>query len=83
MPAYAPVRMLWIDESSGLSAGACCSPGAVAGLQSAARCTRQLLVQFGRADGDRFALDFAYPMSAHVAFATALASIDTKLCYAI
>lgn len=42
-----------------------------------------LLLQFGRIDSQHFALDFAYPLSLHSAFAVALASIDSKLCYTI
>lgn len=42
-----------------------------------------LLLQFGRVDSQHYALDFAYPMCLHSAFAVALASIDTKLCYSI
>lgn len=42
-----------------------------------------LLLQFGRMDSQHYALDFAYPMSLHSAFAVALASIDSKLCYSI
>ena len=40
-----------------------------------------LLLQFGKMGDDTYALDFAYPLSIHSAFAIALASIDTKLCY--
>ncbi|GAX73981.1 hypothetical protein CEUSTIGMA_g1431.t1 [Chlamydomonas eustigma] len=40
-----------------------------------------LLLQFGKIEEDLYALDFAYPMTVHSAFAIALASIDTKLCY--
>jgi hypothetical protein len=40
-----------------------------------------VLLQFGKMSDDVFALDFAYPLSIHSAFAIALASIDTKLCY--
>ena len=42
-----------------------------------------LLLQFGKMSDDTFALDFAYPLSIHTAFAIALASIDTKLCYTV
>lgn len=40
-------------------------------------------MQFGKIRDDVFALDFAYPLSAVQAFALALASIDSKLCYAV
>ncbi len=42
-----------------------------------------LLLQFGKISDDLYALDFAYPLSIHTAFAIALASIDTKLCYTV
>ena len=42
-----------------------------------------LLMQFGKMSSDTFALDFAYPLTVHTAFAIALASIDTKLCYTV
>ena len=42
-----------------------------------------LLMQFGRADSDTYIVDFTYPLSIELAFAIALASIDTKLCYTV
>ncbi|PNW71945.1 hypothetical protein CHLRE_16g667450v5 [Chlamydomonas reinhardtii] len=44
-----------------------------------------LVLQFGKIDEntDDFALDFTYPLSLQKAFAIALASTDTKLCYAL
>lgn len=42
-----------------------------------------VMLQFGKIEDDLYALDFAYPMNIEVAFAIALASIDTKLCYAV
>ncbi len=47
------------------------------------RCGGELLLQFGKMDEDVYALDFTYPFNVEVAFAVALASIDTKLCYTI
>lgn len=41
------------------------------------------LVIFGKRERDTFSLDFRYPMSAHSAFAAAIASIDSKLCCAV
>ena len=43
----------------------------------------ELILQFGKIKEDIFALDFAYPLSALQAFGLALASIDSKLCYAM
>ena len=43
----------------------------------------ELILQFGKIRDDVFALDFAYPLSSVQAFALALASIDSKLCYAV
>lgn len=42
-----------------------------------------LLLQFGKIKDEVYALDFAYPLCAQSAFAIALASIDSKLCYAV
>lgn len=42
-----------------------------------------LVLQFGKAEDDVYALDFAYPLCIEHAFSIALASIDTKLCYTI
>eukprot|EP00195_Chlamydomonas_chlamydogama_P011442 CAMPEP_0202901248 /NCGR_PEP_ID=MMETSP1392-20130828/14147_1 /ASSEMBLY_ACC=CAM_ASM_000868 /TAXON_ID=225041 /ORGANISM="Chlamydomonas chlamydogama, Strain SAG 11-48b" /LENGTH=473 /DNA_ID=CAMNT_0049587785 /DNA_START=24 /DNA_END=1445 /DNA_ORIENTATION=+ len=42
-----------------------------------------LVLQFGKIEEDLYALDFAYPLNVETAFSIALASIDTKLCYAI
>ncbi|KAL6764994.1 tubby C-terminal-like domain-containing protein [Haematococcus lacustris] len=42
-----------------------------------------LMLQFGKVEDDVYALDFAYPLNAEMAFAVALASIDTKLCYTL
>ncbi|PNH02415.1 Tubby [Tetrabaena socialis] len=44
-----------------------------------------LVLQFGKAEEgcDDFALDFTYPLSLAKAFSIALASIDSKLCYAM
>ncbi len=39
------------------------------------------ILQFGKAGEHLFILDFAYPMCIKTAFATALANVDTKLCY--
>eukprot|EP00798_Chlamydomonas_sp_ICE-L_P021701 gene21701-28725_t len=40
-------------------------------------------LQFGKIEEDLYALDFSYPFNMEVAFAIAIASIDTKLCYSI
>lgn len=42
-----------------------------------------LLMQFGKANSDTYIVDFTYPLSIELAFAIALASIDTKLCYTV
>ncbi len=44
-----------------------------------------LVLQFGKVEegSEDFALDFTYPLSIQKAFAIALASIDSKLCYAL
>ncbi|KAI8474342.1 MAG: tubby C-terminal-like domain-containing protein [Monoraphidium minutum] len=44
---------------------------------------RELVLQFGKRGGGEYALDFAWPLSALQAFALALTSFDSKLCYAI
>eukprot|EP00798_Chlamydomonas_sp_ICE-L_P006329 gene6329-2953_t len=38
---------------------------------------------FGKVDDNLFALDFAYPFSIESAFAIALSTIDTKLCFCL
>lgn len=43
----------------------------------------ELLLQFGKVDDTIYALDFGYPLTAKRAFAIALASLDTKLAYAL
>ncbi len=43
----------------------------------------EVMLQFGKIEDDLYALDFTYPMNVEVAFAVALASIDTKLCYSL
>lgn len=43
----------------------------------------ELLLQFGKIDETTYALDFGYPLTAKRAFAIALASLDTKLAYAL
>ena len=40
-------------------------------------------LQFGKVSSDSFVLDFGFPFSLHTAFAVALASLDSKLCYAL
>lgn len=41
----------------------------------------QVALQFGKVEEDQYVLDFSYPLNVELAFAIALASIDTKLCY--
>jgi len=42
-----------------------------------------VVLQFGKCGTNTFALDFSWPMSPMQAFAIALSSIDTKLCYVL
>lgn len=42
-----------------------------------------VVCQFGRKEGEIFALDFAYPLNVVQAFMIALSSMDMKLCYAM
>ncbi len=50
---------------------------------NADRAGGELLLQFGKMEEDVYALDFTYPFNVEAAFAVALASVDTKLCYTI
>eukprot|EP00798_Chlamydomonas_sp_ICE-L_P006328 gene6328-2952_t len=43
----------------------------------------EVVLQFGKVDDNLFALDFAYPFSIESAFAIALSTIDTKLCFSL
>uniref|UniRef100_A0A7R9V1Y3 Tubby C-terminal domain-containing protein n=1 Tax=Chlamydomonas euryale TaxID=1486919 RepID=A0A7R9V1Y3_9CHLO len=43
----------------------------------------QPLVLFGKRGDNLFALDFRYPMSVETAFAVAISSVDSKLCFAV
>lgn len=42
-----------------------------------------VVLQFGKCGNNTFALDFAWPLSPLQAFAIALSSIDSKLCYVL
>ncbi|KAG1679423.1 hypothetical protein FOA52_007715 [Chlamydomonas sp. UWO 241] len=46
-------------------------------------CDARVLLQLCKIGDDTFALDFASPLSPLSAFAVALASVDTKLCYSL
>lgn len=52
-------------------------------LAAALCASLQVRLQFGKIQDDVFALDFTYPFTVEHAFALALATIDTKLCYTI
>lgn len=42
----------------------------------------QVVLLFGKITGTLYACDFTAPLSAHQAFAIALSSIDSKICFA-
>ncbi|MEW5313914.1 MAG: hypothetical protein WDW38_005446 [Sanguina aurantia] len=44
---------------------------------------RDVILQFGKLRSGLYALDFTAPFSARVAFAVAMACIETRMCYTV
>eukprot|EP00199_Chlamydomonas_sp_CCMP681_P000429 CAMPEP_0119106018 /NCGR_PEP_ID=MMETSP1180-20130426/3825_1 /TAXON_ID=3052 ORGANISM="Chlamydomonas cf sp, Strain CCMP681" /NCGR_SAMPLE_ID=MMETSP1180 /ASSEMBLY_ACC=CAM_ASM_000741 /LENGTH=479 /DNA_ID=CAMNT_0007091235 /DNA_START=42 /DNA_END=1481 /DNA_ORIENTATION=+ len=83
-PEYDPVLKAYILEFQGRVKEASVKNFQLVAWDHNTDCTGgDVLLQFGKVEKETYALDFSYPLNAELAFAVALASIDTKLCYTL